>query len=376
MSPYAFAPSVFQRASAFAPAQQNLNISHSCSFLQYATAKPNSTTTRTRLPIMASDFDDIAKQLQDEMNIRRTAAEESSNYSTPVPTSTPEEEPFEVTTGNNDMPLVILRHPESSQEAKIYRYGAAVTSWSTNGQEHFWVSDENKWQTGGKAIRGGIPICFPQFGPYGDLIQHGFARISDWQIRSTTVNDDKSVSAVFGLSSDSTQEQIAQWPHKFDAEYTVTLSLAGMETKLTVKNTDDKPFSFTFAFHNYFKTASITGTRVFGYEDVKFLDRLNGDKEMPPEEDSGVGVIVTEEIDRIYVKAPEELAVFDFSNLKVVKVKKTPTLPDATLWNPYGAEGADPGWKKFVCVEPACITNPAVVQPGESWVGAQLLGIE
>lgn len=255
-------------------------------------------------------------------------------------------------------------------------YGAAITSWTTRGEDHFWLSDTNKWEPGGKAIRGGIPICFPQFGPYGDLVQHGFARVSEWDVRSTTVNEDGSVSAVFGLSSDTPQGEMDKWGFKFDAEYTVTLSFAGLETKLAVTNKDEKPFEFTCAFHNYFKTTGVKDARIFGYEGCKFLNRLDADKEMPAEEDTGAGILLQQETDRIYLDVPEELAIFDFASLKVLKIKKTPTLANATLWNPYGAEGADPGWKNFVCIEPACITNPASVQPGETWVGAQLLGVE
>ncbi|PXF48190.1 putative glucose-6-phosphate 1-epimerase [Gracilariopsis chorda] len=325
---------------------------------------------------MTANFDEIAKQLQQEL--KRRAVDPSSPDLPPMPPTDapPEQQPIEVTHGNNDMPMVIIRHAPSSQEAQVYCYGAAVTSWTTRGEEHFWVSDQNKWQVGGKAIRGGIPICFPQFGPYGDLVQHGFARVSDWRIRSTTVNEDQSVTAVFGLTSESGQEAMAAWPHKFDAEYSVTLSFAGLETRLSVKNTDDKPFSFTCAFHNYFKTSVVEDARVFGFENLKHLNRLDSDKEMAEQEDSGAGVMLTEETDRIYMNAPEELAAFDFATLKVLKIKKTPTLQDATLWNPFGAEGADPGWKNFICIEPACVTKPATLQPGETWVGAQLLGVE
>lgn len=278
--------------------------------------------------------------------------------------------------GPNDMPKLTMRHAPSAQQAEIFLYGAAVTSWTTRGEDHFWMSDTNKWQPGGKAIRGGIPICFPQFGPYGDLVQHGFARISDWEIRDSNVNEDGSVSAIFGLTSDTDHKPVQEWPYKFDAEYTVTLSFAGLETKLAVSNKDDKQFSFTAAFHNYFKTTNVDEARIFGFEGLKHLNRLDGDKEMPAEEDSGAGLLLTEETDRVYLDAPEELAMFDFASLKVLKIKKTPTLGNATLWNPFGAEGADPGWQNFVCIEPACITNPAVLQPGETWVGAQLLGVE
>lgn len=323
---------------------------------------------------MAADFDEIAKKLAEELQVRATAAGDTETPAAPeVPGA--DSIPVEISLGNGDMPRVLLRHAQSGQEAEIYTYGASVTSWTSRGENHFWVSGENKWEMGGKPIRGGIPICFPQFGPYGDLASHGFARNSEWSIRHTVTNADGSVSGIFGLDSETGGDEVAKWPFKFDAEFTVTLSNMGLETKMTVVNKDDKPFSFTFAFHNYFKTTNVKDARIFGYESLSFKNRLDGDKVVGAEEDQGAGLLLTEETDRIYLDAPEELALFDFASLKIIKIKKTPTLGNATLWNPYGSEGCDPGWENFVCIEPACITEPAVLQPGESWVGAQLLGV-
>lgn len=321
------------------------------------------------------DFDEIAKQLAKELQVRRSVPD-GEQPPFPKPDDPPSEQAVEITYGNNEMPKVIIRHAPSMQTAEIYTYGAAVTSWTTRGEDHFWMSDTNKWETGGKAIRGGIPICFPQFGPYGDLVSHGFARNTVWEIRDTIINEDGSVSAIFGLSSESGHPQVALWPYKFDAEYTVTLSFVGLETKLAVTNKDDQEIPFTAAFHNYFKTSNVKDARVFGFEQIKHLNRLSADEDMPQQEDSGSGIMLTEETDRIYYNTPEELALFDFASLKVLKIKKTPSLPDATLWNPYGAEGCDPGWRNFICIEPACIVKPIVVPPGETWVGAQLLGVE
>lgn len=321
------------------------------------------------------NFDEIAKQLSEELQARRSA-QPDAGAPLPPTDAPPSEQLFEVTVGPNDMPKLIMRHPPSAQEVEVFTYGAAVTSWTTRGENHFWLSDTNKWEPGGKAIRGGIPICFPQFGPYGDLVQHGFARVSDWEINNTMVNEDGSVSAKFGLNSEMDQDGLKAWPHQFEAEYTVTLSYVGLETKLSVTNKGAEPFEFTAAFHNYFKVTKVDNARVFGYEGCKFLNRLEEDKEMPAEEDTGAGFLISQETDRIYLNVPEELAMFDFASLKVLKIKKTPTLGEATLWNPFGSEGADPGWENFVCIEPACITNPAKLQPGETWVGAQLLGVE
>lgn len=90
----------------------------------------------------------------------------------------------------------------------------------------------------------------------------------------------------------------------------------------------------------------------------------------------GQGTGIEAETDRIYRDVTQDVAVFDMTTLRLYKIRRTETFSDATLWNPYGGEGADPGWKSFVCVEPAVIDKPAVVAPGEEWVGAQLLNVE
>ncbi len=320
------------------------------------------------------DFDELAKRLTEEL---KDTAGSTSSDSKSSSSELDAAGHFEILNGNGGIPMVRLRHEGSGQLAEVYTYGACLTSWSVRGSELMWVSEENKWESGGKPIRGGIPLCWPQFGPYGKLVSHGFARISNWTIKDTLLNSDSSVSAVFSLDSKTgTHEELKKWGYDFEAEYTVTLSNVGLEAKMTVTNTGSVPMPFSFAFHNYFATSNIDEVRLFGFEESRHYNRLDEDRELPPPQGVEAGMFITEETDRIYLDAPEELAIFDFNLLRVIKIKKTSTLPNATLWNPYGAEGCDPGWRNFVCVEPAAISPAASIAPGETWVGAQLLGVE
>lgn len=333
-------------------------------------------TASLRMSTDKLNFDEIARRLAGDLKdiSARVPIADAGNTES-EPSSTPAD--FEISVGNGGIPKVTLRHAPSGQSAEVYTYGACVTSWKSNDVELLWMSDTNKWIDGGKAIRGGIPLCFPQFGPYGDLVQHGFGRISNWEIGNTMRNEDGSVSAIFTLDSKTgTHEEIAKWGHDFAAEYTVMLNAIGLEAKLTVTNTGDKPMPFTFAFHNYFKTTKVSDARVFGFEELRYQNRLDGDREMPAAQGIESGILLDEETDRIYLGAPEELAIFDFAKLQVVKIKKTATLPNATLWNPFGSVGCDPGWQEFICVEPAAVKPSTTVAPGETWVGAQLLGVE
>lgn len=325
---------------------------------------------------MEESFERMANKLAEEMGMGKNRSEDSGKGSGTGVQSGEEESKVEIGEGRGGMKRVKLTHGPSKQTAEIYEYGAAVTSWTKRGIENFWLSETNKWELGGKAIRGGVPICWPQFGPYGSLVQHGFARVSKWDVREHGVMDDGSVQVDFVLNNDM-GGAASEWGRKFETKLTVILSNMGLETKLCVLNKDDKPIEFTAAFHNYFKIFEVSDVRVFGFEGLKYQDRMQNEKIVEPYgEVDPSGLEVTSAIDRMYFDTPNELAMFEFSQLRVVKIKKTPTLPDATLWNPYGGEGADPGWNNFMCIEPAAIQKPVVLPAGEEWVGSQLLGIE
>ena len=109
----------------------------------------------------------------------------------------------------------------------------------------------------GKAIRGGVPVVWPQFGP-GQLPQHGFARVKAWQLGDKSIGDD--VTVQLHLSEDESTLKI--WPHKFHLTVTVRLSGQTLHQELAVKNTDDHPFDFTALFHTYFTVDDIKKTKV------------------------------------------------------------------------------------------------------------------
>lgn len=87
------------------------------------------------------------------------------------------------------------------------------------------------------------------------------------------------------------------------------------------------------------------------------------------------GLPIVQAVDRIYSSTPDELAIFDSSKLQVIKIKKH-QLPDSTLWNPFGAHGSDPDWKRFVCLEPGAIKTPIHLNSGEEWQGSQWIQCE
>ncbi len=110
----------------------------------------------------------------------------------------------------------------------------------------------------GKAIRGGIPIVWPQFGP-GPLPQHGFARVKTWRLGKTNTAGD--VSVELHLSND--EETLKIWPHKFNLTLSVRFSDQSFYQELTVDNRDDQTFEFAALFHTYFTVDDIKTTKMY-----------------------------------------------------------------------------------------------------------------
>jgi len=263
-----------------------------------------------------------------------------------------------------------IRHGCGRREATVYAFGASVLSWRVDAAEQLFLSSVAVFDRS-KPIRGGIPLCFPQFGPYGDLPQHGFARLSDWAVE-VDGEDAEAESVRFVLT-----EKEAPWKgHGYRAEYTVGLGFDGLTTTLRVENTGEEAFEFTAAFHNYLKVAKAQWTLVYGVAGCEYFDRLDNDatgvESLPDEADAG-GVSVDGPVDRVYSGAADPIRVLDVAGGGGTVIWRSESLPEVTLWNPYGAEGADPGWEGFVCVEPAVVGKRAALGKGEEWVGWQRL---
>lgn len=159
---------------------------------------------------------------------------------------------------------VLTARLPSGDSVTVYLYGATVTSWKTsNGAEQLFLSSAAVLD-GSKAIRGGIPLVFPVFGPppkthaTGQLPQHGFARNSYWEFlgksssESLGLKADDSVKLDFGLSSSMLDEASRKkWPYEFGLVYSVTLGKGKLECQLHVQNKGDQSFEFQCLFHTY-----------------------------------------------------------------------------------------------------------------------------
>ena len=249
--------------------------------------------------------------------------------------------------------------------ALITPHGANVLSWCTaDGVERLFLSRTATIQSG-HAIRGGVPIIFPQFGGTGPL-RHGFARTMDW-----TLLDASDEHARYQLST--SVETLFRWPHLFQLQFEIRLLHERLSMSMKVVNTGSDHFSFTGALHTYLRVTNLGEASVRGLQDRSFFDEVTG-KHLS---DSAPALKFDGLIDRVYPDASaQEIQVHTgFGDIHIV----SEGFKDLVLWNPGPKAAASlvdlhpGGYQNFVCVESAMIQDPVSLGPGEQWHGSQTL---
>ncbi|KAJ3027749.1 UNVERIFIED_CONTAM: hypothetical protein HDU68_003194 [Siphonaria sp. JEL0065] len=264
-----------------------------------------------------------------------------------------------------------------SSSAEIYFFGATVTSWKVNGTEKLFLSSKAVLD-GSKAVRGGIPLVFPHFGPNPEfgLPQHGFARLSRWSWVGTQTVNESETSVAFSLDPSGVAPALAgKWPHQFKLVYTVTLTPQTLKTSLSAENTGSAPFNFTSLLHSYFAVDDIDNAKIKGLQGKIYDEKINN-KSQVVEENELVGF--SAEVDRVYYNVGKA-GVSIVENGATVTSLTTSGFDDVVVWNPWVEKSLgmndfqEAGYKVMVCVEVGQVGTPVVLKAGEKWVGEQLL---
>jgi glucose-6-phosphate 1-epimerase len=254
--------------------------------------------------------------------------------------------------------------------ATISLFGGQVLSWITpDGRERLFLSDRAVFD-GSVAIRGGIPVCWPQFGRQGGLPAHGLVRTRQWSVGAQRCDDDYAL-ATLEIGDDA--ETRALWPHPFGLELTVMLERDRLDLELGVVNPGGAELSFTGALHTYLRVAQVEDVALEGLYGHQYRDAAAGNAVL---RDSGTAVTVDRETDRIYydVQRPQLLQA---GNLSLAIQNQG--FPDVVVWNPWVdkcagiADMAPDGWRRMLCVEAGIVGQPVVVPAGEEWFGRQTL---
>lgn len=235
-------------------------------------------------------------------------------------------------------------------QAKIALQGAHVFSYkAVNKPALLWCSNKSYFEIG-KAIRGGVPLCFPWFGKQQDtsLPQHGFARTVLWKVLEEEEKEDGTTLVRFELKH--SEESLYLWAYKFtiilEVQIGSTLSLA-----LHIKNEDTKPFELSTALHTYLAVSDIHTLGIEGLEDILYYDALT-----KKEYTQNVVLKIDKEIDRIYKTSAEDVILKDINTSISLHSKGSDSL---VLWNPWKEKSktmtdmSEDSYQTMLCLETA-----------------------
>ena len=267
------------------------------------------------------------------------------------------------------LPAVTIRAADGAQ-ATITLYGGHLVSWQTSdGQERLFCSRASSLD-GSRAIRGGVPVIFPQFGARGTGMRHGFARVATWQLASSGETDG-AAHAEFILQHTDLPDAIgATWPCAFTLRLRVAVQGQSLELNLSVHNTGEQAFPFSAALHSYFAIDQLSEARVGGLQRVRYSDETPQDALQAEE-----WLQFADKLDRIYYQLPGALTLQSGSHTLRLEQQG---FTDAVVWNPGAQDAAalpdlaDDEYPRFICIEPALI-QPDTLAAGAEWTGRQRL---
>ena len=267
--------------------------------------------------------------------------------------------------GQGDLARVMV---PGEHGAELYLHGAHLTHWQPAGERPVvWLSPRSAFAEG-KAIRGGIPLCFPWFGPHPQdqsLPMHGFARLTAWELTSVERLDEDRVSLSLQLGTSPATR--AQWPYDFTAQYRIVIGKE-LELELVVTNNSLEALTYSEALHTYLAVGDIDSIRIHGLHDCDFIDKVRGgmrDHEGRPL------ITISGEVDRMYLCERSRYEIEDPAWQRRLIIEKQGS-GVTVVWNPGHerclkmADMEPTSYQHFVCLESAnAATRLVTLAPGQ-----------
>lgn len=253
---------------------------------------------------------------------------------------------------DNNFEFLIIKHEKF--DAAFTLHGAHLLHFQLKEQAPTIFLSKSAIFDDQKAIRGGVPVCWPWFGPAGkslgdNLPAHGFARTSKWLL-SQTNEIDNGVEIEFKLKD--TEKSRTLWPYQFELTLKATLT-DSVKLELQTKNTGTEPFSYRGALHTYLAISRPEGCIIKGLN-PHFADMLNAGKQ----EVSDGTLLIEAPFDSIYEKAENEITLEDKGYNRQLTMTNTGN-DSEVVWSPWvkGAKAfadmPDDGYLTMVCIESA-----------------------
>jgi glucose-6-phosphate 1-epimerase len=267
--------------------------------------------------------------------------------------------------GNGDLPKIEVTTDSST--AEIYLHGAQVTDFRKKDEPPLLFTSQFSRFGKGQAIRGGVPVIFPWFGPREGEPSHGFARLSDWELHEATALPQGGVTLRFNLPEIADS---ATWP-PFTANYVVRVTEV-LEVELIITNAAaEEEFSFENCLHTYLAVGDISGVSVSGLRGATYLNAVDN---YAQKTEGGEALRIQGEVDRIYLDTKAAVEVTDPKWQRRIRIEKEGSA-STVVWNPWIAKSqqmpdfGNEEYKQMLCVESGNVAkNRVVLAPGRSSV--------
>jgi len=273
----------------------------------------------------------------------------------------------QIVPGNHGQPKIAIK--SAAATAEIYLHGAQITSWQPAGHsEVLFLSRHSRFEDG-KAIRGGIPICFPWFRAKADNPKapaHGLVRTKVWNLESIAQSGDN---VLVSFSTESDESTRLWFPHDYRAIHRLTVG-ESLQLELLVANTGQSTFQFEAALHTYNRVGQVENIEIEGLDNTPYLDNRDGNAlKLQSGNFRFAGAA-----DNAYLNTASPVEILDSGLQRRIRLEKQASL-STVVWNPWAADAAkltDLGgdeWQQFACVEAANILSAAIaLQPGEEHI--------
>lgn len=259
-------------------------------------------------------------------------------------------------------------------EAVVMLQGGQLVSWKpVGGKERLYLSEKAVFD-GVIPIRGGVPVCFPQFSGQGPLPKHGLVRNRPWRLCGDRCGKED---VQVRLEITDSPEILGFWPNPFRAELSIGIEDNRLDIELEVENLGEASFEFTAALHTYLRVPEVESLEIHGLYHLGYRDAAQGDEHgCTPRSERAAFLQIDQAVDRVYHDVSRPLLLSDTGFSLGIQQSG---FPDAVVWNPWEkahldfSDIAPLDFRHFVCIEAAVARLPQVLAPGEVWWGRQSL---
>lgn len=248
--------------------------------------------------------------------------------------------------------LIMVAISNELAQASLCLQGGHICSFQPVGElPVLWLSEQAQYAPG-KAIRGGVPVCWPWFGPHpadSNLPQHGFARNQPWQLLKAEQLACGATELYLQLTDSS--DSLAIWPHPFELTLKATVG-RDLIMELITTNTGDAEITIGGALHSYFAIGQINQVRIEGLDQISYDDKVSLQDDLLQRGD----ILIDEEVDRVYRNTAETCVIADEGNQRRIAVAKQGS-QTTVVWNPWQDKAAemadfnDDGYQNMLCIE-------------------------